>query len=1000
MKASFNLWLVALSVGIAIVASYVAVTQARRSGRKAMPGLFSSEVLGAAISMGTGVWTMHFIGMMALHLPYTLSYDFGLTALSYLLVLLGSAAAFYSARACRRDASKPLLPSVLLMSTGVVGMHYTGMEALQLSPAITYDSVLFLLSLAVGFIASYVGLKLAFRASFLYDRFTVLALASIVMGLAVSGMHYLSILAANFSVDAHSAAGLHRLGFEDLTLLVVSGFFLVITLSLLSSLARPLFFFWQMVTLIIFGEFAVMILLDQFLKDLGEFGWLRNFIDGILLTLFLSPVLWRLRRDNASLVYERARASTALASIGDGVVVTDPWGGIEYLNEVAESLIGTQLAEVKGKPLADVFNPLNENGNPGVDAIAECVRQNKIINSEERLVLKRKDGSLFGIEETASPIRDEDGETAGVVLVFRDVTLKQRAEDELNLSASVFSHAVEGIIITDHTGRILRVNRAFCNITGFLQEEVLGKNPRLLSSGRHDRAFYQGMWERLVSSGEWQGEVWNRRKNGEVYPEWLSIRAIFSEKGDKTHYVGIFSDISERIRDQEYIFRLAYYDSLTSVANRALLMDHLEMAIAQAHRHQMAVAVLFIDMDRFKLINDSLGHSVGDLLLQNVAQAITSSVRDGDTVSRFGGDEFVICLPDISGDRSEAARDSLRVAEKIQRRLSQTFLLQGHEVAVTPSIGVAIYPWDGETPGVLIKHADTAMYHAKSQGRDNVQLFFEEMLSSGSERLHIQGALRKALENHEFLLHYQAQIDLDTGQIVGGEALLRWSNPELGWTSPSKFIPVAEDNSLILPIGDWVLRQACSDWMLWKELLGPEINPPRIAINFSPRQFIQPDFVGRIMRVLDETGICPDFLEIEITEATLMHNTQMALNALNQLRDKGIRVAVDDFGVGYSSLSYLKKFPIDVLKIDQSFIRDISTDSNDAQIVRAIIAMGRSLNLRVLAEGVETQEQLEFLRNEGCEEVQGYLLSLPVPAAEFVELLREGANLLRIAAPE
>jgi len=988
MKAIYNPWLMGLSIAIAMIASYVAILQVRKLWQGDIVRTRHLALLGAAIAMGTGVWTMHFVGMMAMHLPISLSYDMTLTGISYILVLLGSGAAFYLARDGLSDQRR-LFSSAVLLTTAISFMHYTGMSALRIEPHISYNPWLVGLSVCISLLATYAGLSLTFLAS---GSFKSLLLAALVMSLSVSGMHYITLFNAQFAEHAHSVVGPSRLDHDDLTLVSVSGAFLVISLSLLITVAKPLFYLWQLTLLIFLGEFSVMVLMDHLFPRLEGFGWVRNMIDGCLLTLFLAPLLWRLRRDNLSLAYERARASTALASIGDGVIVTDLWGGVEYLNRIAEEMTGWRLADAKGRALHEVFQLIDGDGSPAANPVEACIRENRVVALGERLSIAKKDGTYFGIEDSAAPIYDERGEAAGAVLVFRDVTLKRKAQDELNLSASVFSHAVEGIIITDRAGRILRVNKAFCTITGYSPSEVLNKNPRILSSGRHDKSYYQAMWERLATVGEWQGEVWNRRKNGEVYPEWLSIRAIYSDRGEKTHYVGIFSDISERIRDQEYIFRLAYYDSLTSVANRALLMDHLEMAIAQAHRHHMAVSVLFIDMDRFKLINDSLGHSVGDLLLQNVAQALTSSVRDGDTVSRFGGDEFVICLPDISGQRFDAAQDSLKVAEKIQHRLSQTFNLQGHEVVITPSIGVAIYPWDGETPGILIKHADTAMYHAKSQGRDNVQLFSEAMLSAGSERLQIQSALRKALENDEFSLHYQPQIDLRTGDIVGGEALLRWNNPDLGWISPSQFIPVAEDNSLILPIGDWVLSQVCRDWKIWKEWLGEGFELPRIAINFSPRQFIQPDFVGRIMRELRQSGVRPDFLDIEITEATLMHNTDLALNALNQLRDQGIRVAVDDFGVGYSSLSYLKKFPIDVLKIDQSFIRDISTDTNDAQIVRAIIAMGRSLNLTVLAEGVETEDQLDFLRGEGCEEVQGYLFSPPVPAEEFIHLLLSGCK--------
>ena len=966
MKASYNLWLAGLSVAVAMAAAYVAIALARAMCRSAAPAARNGWLAGAAAAMGAGVWATHFTAMTALRLPVPLSYDSGLTAASFGLAFLGALGAFLLARRAFEGRGR-LLPGALFMAAGVVAMHYTGLYAMRMDPPVGYDPAWAALSAAVSLAASYAALWLAFRAPEFLDSPGWRLGSAAAMGAAISGMHYLSMAGARFAEHARSQNLPMQFTPSDLGLAASSAAFLVICLGLLLSIAKPLFSLWRLAALILLGEFAIMVLLDHTLARGGDSDWLRDAVDGVLLVLVLSPLLWRLRRDNASLAYERARAAATLASIGEGVIVVDAAGRVEYLNGVAKALTGWDLAEAQGRPLDEVYRVAD--GGPRT--------------------LARRDGARFGVEDSTAPIPGEQGRAAGAVLVFRDVTARRQAEDELKLAATVFSHAVEGIIITDQDGVILRVNQAFCAITGYAAAEVVGRNPRILSSGRHDRRFYQAMWQRLHAAGEWQGEVWNRRKDGEIYPEWLRVRAIQGEDGGKTHFVGIFSDISERVRDQQHIFRLAYYDSLTGLANRALLLDHLEIAVSQAHRRRSAVAVLFIDMDRFKLVNDSLGHSAGDALLQGVAQALAGCVREGDTVSRLGGDEFVVCLPDLAGAPAEAARDALALAEKIQRRLSQPFSLQGHEVAVTPSIGVALYPADGDTPGALIKHADIAMYHAKAQGRDNVQLFSQALLSVGGERLGIQSALRRALDNHEFSVHYQAQVDLSSGRIVGAEALLRWRSGELGWIPPARFIPVAEDTSLILPLGEWLLRQVCRDLQAWQARFGV-VGLPRVALNFSPRQFIQPDFVARIVREREACGLGAQCLEVEITEATLMHNTELALGALRALRACGVRVAVDDFGVGYSSLSYLTKFPIDVLKIDQSFIRDLAAGGGGASIVRAIIAMGRSLGLTVLAEGVETEAQMDFLRAEGCQEAQGFFFSLPVPADEFAELLRRG----------
>ncbi|MDD5034883.1 MAG: EAL domain-containing protein [Methylococcaceae bacterium] len=989
MMATYNLGLVGLSIAIAMLASYVAISQAKRWWSTSAGRVRNWGILGAAAAMSCGVWTMHFIGILAYHFSMPIHWDGPISGLSFLCAFLGTGGAFLLAQ---RQAIYPLILGSFFMAMGIVAMHYTGIYAMRMNPPIIHDATTVVLSVLIAQAGSLLGLWLAFRSSSLDSRWRVWG-ASGVMGLAVSGIHYLAMAGIRYDVNARSMVTPTGVSQDGLAALLASGSFLVLLLSLFLSIGKPLFSLWRMTALVLLGEIAVMVLLERVWPHDESLVWQASVADGILLTALLFPVLWRLHRDSHSLSYERARASTALASIGEGVILTDSIGVVEYLNSVAEDLIGWKLEEARGRKLDEVFHIVDEDTEfPLHSPVEACIRENRVIEPDSPIVLIKRNGCRCGIESSAAPIHDENGRAAGAVLVFRDVMAKRKVDDELNLSASVFSHAAEGILITDRDGRILRVNKAFYSITGYTANEVGELRTHILCSGKQDQSFYDGLWEQIELAGEWQGELGNQRKNGELFTEWLSIRVIHNERGEISNYVGIFSDISERVRDQEYIYQLAYYDTLTGLANRGLLVVNLEMAISLAKRHQQAVALLFIDIDRFKLINDSLGHAIGDLLLQNVAKEISACIRDGDTVARFGGDEFVICLPEMPGDREEAVSATASVAEQIQRRLSQPHILHGQEVAITPSMGVAVYPWDGENPNDLIKHADVAMYHAKTLGRDNFQMFSGEMLSADSERLQIQSGLRKALENREFAVHYQAQLDLSTGRIVGAEALLRWNSPELGRVSPAKFIPVAEDTSLILPIGDWVLHQVCQDWKDWKERIIFTGGLPRIAVNFSPRQFVQPNFVEKIMSELKKSNVDPHFIEVEITEAILMHNTELALSSLKRLRDHGIRIAVDDFGVGYSSLSYLKKFPLDVLKIDQSFIREVVTSDSDAKIVRAIIAMGRSLNLTVLAEGVETMEQLAFLKKAGCQEVQGYLLSRPIRENEFAELLRRGGK--------
>lgn len=566
----------------------------------------------------------------------------------------------------------------------------------------------------------------------------------------------------------------------------------------------------------------------------------------------------------------------------------------------------------------------------------------------------------------------------------------RRTQANLQLASSVIEHGSEGVMITDAQSRILRVNEAFCRITGYSHAEVIGRSPSVLNSGRHDAMFYREMWRTLGEKGQWCGEIWNRRKNGETYPEWLTISAIRDEKGKVTHYAALFSDVTEQKATEERIHRLAYYDALTGLPNRPMLEDHLRLALSSARRQQKTVALMFLDIDHFKQINDSMGHGAGDLLLKETAQRILSCVREGDTVSRMGGDEFVILLPDCGEISRGIAPGAISVAEKVQASLVKPVHLSGHEVSVTASIGIALYPADALNGTDLVKHADIAMYHAKSQGRNNFQFYTVEMNEALMERLSLERAMKKAIAENQFRLYYQPRIDVSSGRIVGLEALIRWQHPEFGFVSPARFIPLAEETGQILHIGEWVLKTACQQCMEWIDS-GLWDGMGTMAVNVSPRQFQQAGFVGMLHEALADSGLTPDHLEIELTESTLMRGSAPEATLIS-LRELGVLVAVDDFGTGYSSLSYLKRFPLDILKIDQSFVRDLSDDPNDAAITLAIISMAKNLNLRVIAEGVETPEQFAFLKSHGCDECQGYLFSKPQPAEAIAQILANQAE--------
>jgi len=549
------------------------------------------------------------------------------------------------------------------------------------------------------------------------------------------------------------------------------------------------------------------------------------------------------------------------------------------------------------------------------------------------------------------------------------------------VSSQVFDQTSEGIVITDPQGRIISVNRAFTEITGYAPDEVLGRDPKLLQSGRHEPEFYQQLWQQLETEGYWRGEIWNRRKSGELYPEWLAIRTVRDADGNPEHYIGIFSDISRQKRDAERIRFLAYYDALTGLPNRTLLADRVAKAIPAARRHSKGLALLFMDLDGFKHINDSLGHMVGDGLLKLVGERLKQQTRSSDTLARFGGDEFVLLLSDVEGPQAVAA-----VAQRCLNALATPLHIDGHEISVTPSIGISLYPDDGETLEVLVKNADTAMYYAKETGRNHYRFFEAEMNARVTSRAVLGNHLRRALERGELLLHYQPQADIAAGEIVGLEALVRWQHPELGLVSPADFIPVAEEIGLIGAVGDWVLNEACRQAVAWQRAGLPHIP---VAVNLSALQLRSPDFLQSVRRALATSALEPHWLEFELTESVLMQQPETAVKTLNGLSELGIRVAIDDFGTGYSSLAYLRRLPIDKLKIDRSFIRDLGIDAEDTVIVSTIIRMAHSLKLRVIAEGVESSEQLATLRAQGCDEIQGYYLSRPLPAEALADFVQE-----------
>lgn len=609
-------------------------------------------------------------------------------------------------------------------------------------------------------------------------------------------------------------------------------------------------------------------------------------------------------------------------------------------------------------------------------AMAEVLREGSAFQAEFRIV--RPDGKIRHVRTEAELTRDAKGRPLRMFGTVQDITENRKATEELHLAANVFESSIEGIVITDPNGTIEKVNRAFTEITGYTEEEALGQNPRLLKSDRHDAAFYAGMWQSLAQEGKWQGEVWNRRKNGEVYPQWLTITAIRDTKRRLTHYAGVFHDMTAIKIHEERLRYQANHDALTALPNRLLFRERLGLAMGYAQRHEAKLALLFLDLDNFKRINDSLGHTVGDLLLKEVAVRLKHCVREKDTVARHGGDEFIVLLEGV-----EHEDDAVYAARRITQAIEPPFVVQDHQLYLSASIGIAYYPEDGVDHETLIRNADTAMYRAKEEGRNTFQVFTPSMSQRVSDWLAVENSLRRALERREFLLHYQPKVDLVNGKIVGAEALVRWKNAQGELVSPRDFIPLAEDTGLVVAIGEWVMEQACRDAKAWCDK-GFRV---QVSVNLSPRQFRQDNLVDVVAATLKKTALPTECLAFEITESTVMDNEQKALAVLGKLREMGITLSVDDFGTGYSSLYYLKHLPIDELKIDRRFIRDLPGHEDDCAITAAIISMAKSLKLKVVAEGVEEYGQLAFLRERGCEQMQGYLFSHPVPHDELVAML-------------
>ena len=714
--------------------------------------------------------------------------------------------------------------------------------------------------------------------------------------------------------------------------------------------------------------------------------WIWWGLGGLLafsLLAALSVVVLRrkVRERTRHLQDSEQKLATILDSVGAFIYIKGKDYRYQYANHHTLQYFGLPSQEVLGKDDAAFFDA----------ATAQALRANdrRVLEGGESLEVEELNAPASGAPQRAFlsvkiPLRDAKGRIYALCGISTDITERRKAEESLQIAATVFE-SFEGMIVTSPDKRILRANQSYARLTGYTVDELVGHTPRLLQSGRHDAAFYASLDSSLRASGMWQGEVWNRRKDGTEYPAWITITAVRSPEGEVTHYVGTQIDISARKAAEEEIRLLAFYDPLTGLPNRRLMTDRLQHSLAATARSGAGGALLFVDLDNFKDLNDTQGHELGDQLLRQVGARLAGCVRMGDTVARLGGDEFVVVLEGLAANVQEAAAQAETVGRTVLQALSQPYQLDGHEHHSSCSIGIALYADARGSVDELLKHGDMAMYQAKGAGRNTLRFFDPRTQANVTARTLLEAGLREALRDGQFLLHYQAQIREHDG-IVGAEALVRWQHPQRGLISPAEFIPVAEASGLIVPLGAWILRTACLQLVEWAQ--NPVTARWTLAVNVSARQFRHSQFVDEVLGVLGETGANPHRLKLELTETLLLDDVEDTIQRMATLRAVGIGFALDDFGTGYSSLSYLKRLPLDQLKIDQGFVRDLLTDTNDATIARTIVTLAKSLDLGVIAEGVETAEQREMLSSLGCRTWQGYLFGRPGPAADLHAAVR------------
>ncbi|MCF8167025.1 MAG: EAL domain-containing protein [Rhodoferax sp.] len=915
-QASYSPLLVSASVSIAIFSSYVALLISRPGTQVAAQRPWVGSSAGA-LSMGVGIWSMHFIGMLALNLPCGVHYDPVLTLVSLVpgIVCSGLALSWVGEQAL--SAARMGL-ATLVLGLGIGSLHFIGTTAMHFDGWVRYDPLLLLITLPVTLLLSYVALWA--RTRLLGQSHYRHALAALVMGAAVTGIHYTAMAAARF-VQGNGAAASESLISSNLLVLVIVSTTVLLTLLLAAT------------------------------TSIARNRWITR-------QLLESEERWEFALDGA----------------GYGVWDWDVQTGSYYFCKRWKAMLGYQEDEFPNTRDAWVAHLHPQEREQVLNELQEYLENGQATYIAEHRMRCKDNRYRWIMSRGKMALRDPNGKPLRMTGTQADTTERKALEESLRQLTVAVEQSPNSILITDLEGRIVYANATFVELTGYPLTEVVGRNPRFLQSGKTPRATFDALWEHLQQGKVWKGELVNHRADGSEFIEAATISPVRDERGRVNSYLAIKEDITAQRQAELRLQHLAHFDQLTGLPNRVLLQDHFHFALSLAERSQEPLAVMFLDLDHFKNINDTLGHTAGDKLLMQVATRLKAAVREIDTVARLGGDEFVFVLPGTDGI------GAAHVAQKLMDAVAMPCQIGSHELVATASIGIAMYPGDGTDMDTLSRNADAAMYRVKQESHNNFRFFAQTMQDHLAREVQLASALRHAIARGQLYLHYQPQMSLRDGRVIGAEALLRWTHPELGPVSPAEFIAVAEDTGQIIALGEWVLQTAIAQMKQWLDAGLPEMV---IAVNVSAVQFRNAQMPDTIQRILRQTGLPADRLELELTEAAAMHNPAAAVATMNQLHARGVRLAIDDFGTGYSSLSYLKRFAVYKLKIDQSFVRDICSDPEDRAIVTAIIQMARGLGLQTIAEGVETVDQLEFLRAQHCDEVQGYYFSKPLPAAQF-----------------